>query len=991
MTRHPVPSTRVSTVACALAAIAGAAGVLSLAIEGPADVRARGAARSAAAPPRVAEPAPALPLAPAALPAPDDDLAPAVAAAAEDVDALWQGFVGGVDDLLDLIEERRPDLASRVAQPLVAGADGFETASERRHEPPAVTGRLGLAFEDGLDVAWRGHTMAVRPLFGRGPGRLVGDAVVYDLGADVDVVTVALADRLEELVLVRTRGAVPTLEYVLEPGPTITEVRPTALGTVELWSRDACVLRLNPVEALDADRERIPGAWTVVPRGDGTYLLRAEVDLALASFPVAIDPGWSSTQTMVQPRQSHAAVSLASGDVVVLGGRPVNGAQPLTSIERFDVASLTWSAGGALREARVDHTATLLADGTILVVGGTGRSAAWLATCERHDPAARTSSAAASLVQGRSGHTATRIPSGQVVVIGGQISAGDVTPRTELFNPVDGRWTSGAPGTPRTLHAATLLSSGDILVFGGHRLSWSGPVPVYSASRYSPGDDRWSDITVPPTLSTGLSEATALTLPTGEVFIVGGQGPSGWGADRTLLLDGDRWSQSPLGMRVARCAAAVLPSGQVFLLRGETNRAMLLNPKASAPLASAQEFDAPAGARLNHLMRVNVLPGGRVLVSGPTSHVFATTQASPPPTSSSPAAPTGPVERYRIDFEQGAPGWTFNGTSSAVRWRTEGNPIRGHGSSACLGYNDGRTYDDRRRNSGTATSPWIDLAGLSRPRLVFQCNYETEGTGTGYDTRHVLVSTSNFSTTRLSQQLSGRADSCGSMNAWHEHALDLDPSWGQVQVRFSFDTVDASNNQHRGWFVDDLRVVGQVAAAASPTGRYFRDDFRELTAWTVETLGDGRSGARWSADAMPASVAGGPFRSAPSSLNFNNGRDYDPGRAAGQVTSPRIVLPSSRRQPRLVFWCNYDTETTGRDHDQRWVRLSRDGFRSGPGVGHQLSTTHGGCGPRGGWHRHELPIDPTWPEVTVRFHFDSMDAQANRHAGWFVDDLEVTE
>ena len=51
---------------------------------------------------------------------------------------------------------------------------------------------------------------------------------------------------------------------------------------------------------------------------------------------------------------------------------------------------------------------------------------------------------------------------------------------------------------------------------------------------------------------------------------------------------------------------------------------------------------------------------------------------------------------------------------------------------------------------------------------------------------------------------------------WHQHSIELDPSWGNVQVRFSFDTVDEVNNAFSGWFIDDIALV-QVAGDEAAT------------------------------------------------------------------------------------------------------------------------------------------------------------------------------
>lgn len=151
---------------------------------------------------------------------------------------------------------------------------------------------------------------------------------------------------------------------------------------------------------------------------------------------------------------------------------------------------------------------------------------------------------------------------------------------------------------------------------------------------------------------------------------------------------------------------------------------------------------------------------------------------------------------------------------------------------------------------------------------------------------------------------------------------------------------------------------------------------------------------------MPATVPASsavpvlPYSSYPHSLNYNNGSNYDTGNApnSGWAKSPLINV-GAYSSATLTFLCNYQTETNGTAKDKRWVHVSNDNFATL--LVDELLATSGGsvlagaCQSMGTWHSHAIPLDPAWGTVRVRFYFDTVDAQANTYAGWFVDDVAV--
>jgi hypothetical protein len=121
-----------------------------------------------------------------------------------------------------------------------------------------------------------------------------------------------------------------------------------------------------------------------------------------------------------------------------------------------------------------------------------------------------------SLNTARTMHTATQLRDGRVLVTGGIINdKGEATASTELYDPATATWSyTGALSQPRYGHTATLLADGRVLVVGTAR-----PFQSDTAEIYDPATAMWT--------STGRLTAphafhTATLLQNGKVLIAGG-------------------------------------------------------------------------------------------------------------------------------------------------------------------------------------------------------------------------------------------------------------------------------------------------------------------------------------------------------------------------------------------------------------------------------------------------------------------------------------
>ena len=177
---------------------------------------------------------------------------------------------------------------------------------------------------------------------------------------------------------------------------------------------------------------------------------------------------FTQTGSMAVGRFLHTATLLQNGKVLVVGGALTSTSDPVANAELYDPATGVFTMTGAMTTAREQHTATLLADGKVLIVGGTTATGAGdlhpTATVEIYDPATGLFSITGSMSEARSLHTATLLPSGNVLVVGGVVE----NSTAELYDPTTGTFSfTGGMEVGRSGHTATLLSNGTVLVAGG--------------------------------------------------------------------------------------------------------------------------------------------------------------------------------------------------------------------------------------------------------------------------------------------------------------------------------------------------------------------------------------------------------------------------------------------------------------------------------------------------------------------------------------------
>jgi hypothetical protein len=136
---------------------------------------------------------------------------------------------------------------------------------------------------------------------------------------------------------------------------------------------------------------------------------------------------WTSAAGMGTARQDHTAIQLPSGKVLITGGyytywyddETGNVTEYLASTQTYDPSNNTWASTSNMGQLRYRHAATLLASGKVLVTGGRTSSGGYHLATEAYDPNGNSWTDVGNMPSARSNHTATLLSSGRVMVIGG--------------------------------------------------------------------------------------------------------------------------------------------------------------------------------------------------------------------------------------------------------------------------------------------------------------------------------------------------------------------------------------------------------------------------------------------------------------------------------------------------------------------------------------------------------------------------------------------
>jgi autotransporter-associated beta strand protein len=172
-----------------------------------------------------------------------------------------------------------------------------------------------------------------------------------------------------------------------------------------------------------------------------------------------------------------------SHSIYAIGGLNAS-QQAVASVERFSLASNTWTAVAPLPQAISNTTAADDGAGHLFVFGGKDAAGQPLATVYRYTIATDTWDTAAPMPVALSDASAVYAAYGEIFVVGGRNSSGQAVASVENFNPVLNTWSATGP-LPLAVYdaGAAIDGNGNLQVIGGTNLAgqavanvWTTPV-----------------------------------------------------------------------------------------------------------------------------------------------------------------------------------------------------------------------------------------------------------------------------------------------------------------------------------------------------------------------------------------------------------------------------------------------------------------------------------------------------------------------------------
>ncbi len=319
----------------------------------------------------------------------------------------------------------------------------------------------------------------------------------------------------------------------------------------------------------------------------------------------------------IQRGAAHATLTIGIALLMLVGALGVVGSSQAAALTLN-----TWSTVGSLHQARFGATATTLQNGDVLIAGGSSGSASSpvaTASAELYSPATSAFATTGSMGTARFDAVAARLTNGDVLVAGGATGSGSSASATlsvEIYDASTGQF-SAAQNLPTAIFGASAITlpTGEVLVVGGDTGTIGLPLPSSAAELYSQATNTWTSL---PPLSQARAFASAIQLSDGDVLITGGLGSSGaLSSSEVFQTDTSSWSSADaMPFASYEASSAVLPSGDVLYAGGTSSAGSAIanvatySPSTNTWTATGSLLSARSDAS------AVALPDGNVLVAG---------------------------------------------------------------------------------------------------------------------------------------------------------------------------------------------------------------------------------------------------------------------------------------------------------------------------------------------------------------------------------------
>jgi N-acetylneuraminic acid mutarotase len=284
-----------------------------------------------------------------------------------------------------------------------------------------------------------------------------------------------------------------------------------------------------------------------------------------SSAPIDQSAGgaWTTLARMPSARQ-EVAVAAVGHQIFVVGGLGA-GAEPVATVEVYDVPTDSWEAR-APHPTPVHHAAAAVVAGRLYVLGGyTGSRLGWERSTALHeyDPARDAWVARAPMPTAR-GALAAAVVDGRLHALGGD--ADGVTGAHEVYDPRTGRWTPAATMPTARDHLAAVTVGPRVWALGG-RTSFFG-TQYASVEIYDPATDSWR---VGPSLPDGRGGLAAAAIGD-RVYVFGGEAPLRiFNANEMYEAAGNRWIAKAVMPTPRHGIGAAVVGNRIYIAGGATS------------------------------------------------------------------------------------------------------------------------------------------------------------------------------------------------------------------------------------------------------------------------------------------------------------------------------------------------------------------------------------------------------------------------------------